>query len=186
MAHYYSTTVKLTAANTLYPRRVYMENHKAYLVLTHKNTPKLLPSKKISISHYLSPKKMLHHIEIYVSDLQRSRQFYNWFFAWLGYELSSDWNEGFSYRFDNSYYLVFVQTEPQHLHHIYHRKQTGLNHLAFAAASREKVDELTQLLTAKGIPILYADKHPFAGGKHYYAVFFEDPDRIKLEVAVKQ
>jgi hypothetical protein len=34
MAHYYSTTVKLTAANTLYPRRVYMENHKAYLVLT--------------------------------------------------------------------------------------------------------------------------------------------------------
>jgi catechol 2,3-dioxygenase-like lactoylglutathione lyase family enzyme len=129
---------------------------------------------------------MLHHIEIYVSDLQRSRQFYNWFFAWLGYELSSDWNEGFSYRFDNSYYLVFVQTEPQHLHHIYHRKQTGLNHLAFAAASREKVDELTQLLIAKGIPILYADKHPFAGGKHYYAVFFEDPDRIKLEVAVRQ
>ena len=80
---------------------------------------------------------------------------------------------------------MFVQTEDLYLSHAYHRKQTGLNHLAFAVDSREKVDELASLLAVKGIPILYANKHPFAGGEHYYAVFFEDPDRIKLEVAIK-
>lgn len=128
---------------------------------------------------------MLHHIEIYVSDLHRSRQFYDWFFAWLGYDLFQEWDLGFSYRFAQSYYLVFVQTEDLYLSHAYHRKQTGLNHLAFAVDSREKVDELASLLAVKGIPILYANKHPFAGGEHYYAVFFEDPDRIKLEVTIK-
>jgi catechol 2,3-dioxygenase-like lactoylglutathione lyase family enzyme len=30
--------------------------------------------------------------------------------------------------------------------------------------------------------ILYQDRHPHAGGENYYAVFFEDPDRIKVEL----
>jgi len=77
---------------------------------------------------------------------------------------------------------VFVQTEPQHLGSGYHRKNTGLNHLAFHCSSRQFVDTLTAELKQRNIPILYADKHPFAAGDDYYAVFFEDPDRIKVEV----
>ncbi|GGE58246.1 hypothetical protein JOC93_000568 [Priestia taiwanensis] len=33
----------------------------------------------------------------------------------------------------------------------------------------------------KGINILYTDKYPFAGGE-YYAVYFEDLDRIQVEL----
>ncbi|GAA0595336.1 hypothetical protein GCM10009001_09310 [Virgibacillus siamensis] len=29
---------------------------------------------------------------------------------------------------------------------------------------------------------MYSDKHPFAGGEDHYAVYFEDPDRIKVEL----
>jgi catechol 2,3-dioxygenase-like lactoylglutathione lyase family enzyme len=75
-----------------------------------------------------------------------------------------------------------VQTEPRHLAPPYHRCHVGLNHLAFHAASRAQVDELTAALRQRGVPILYADRHPYAGGPGYYAVFFEDPDRIKVEV----
>jgi catechol 2,3-dioxygenase-like lactoylglutathione lyase family enzyme len=64
----------------------------------------------------------------------------------------------------------------------YHRSRVGLNHLAFHAASREQVDQITRKLKEKGISILYKDKHPFAGGDSHYAVFFEDPDRIKVEL----
>jgi len=32
--------------------------------------------------------------------------------------------------------------------------------------------------------ILYADRHPHAGGPDSYAVFFEDPERIKVELTV--
>lgn len=28
----------------------------------------------------------------------------------------------------------------------------------------------------------YEDRHPYAGGPDYYAVFFEDPDRMKVEI----
>jgi len=44
------------------------------------------------------------------------------------------------------------------------------------------VDELTAELKTRGVNILYADSHPHAGGEDYYAVFFEDPDRMKVEI----
>jgi catechol 2,3-dioxygenase-like lactoylglutathione lyase family enzyme len=56
----------------------------------------------------------------------------------------------------------------------------GLNHLAFHASSREQVDSVTQQLRERGARILYEDRHPHASGGH--AVFFEDPDRIKVEL----
>jgi catechol 2,3-dioxygenase-like lactoylglutathione lyase family enzyme len=58
----------------------------------------------------------------------------------------------------------------------------GLNHLAFHAASRQQVDEIARKLRGRGVTILYADKHSFAGGKDHYAVYFEDPDRMKVEL----
>ena len=57
-----------------------------------------------------------------------------------------------------------------------------MNHLAFHAESQKHVDEMTNLLREKGIKILYEDKHPFAGGNGHYAVYFEDPERIKVEL----
>jgi catechol 2,3-dioxygenase-like lactoylglutathione lyase family enzyme len=81
-------------------------------------------------------------------------------------------------------YIVLVQTEKKYLSFPYHRCHTGLNHIAFYADSRGEVDSLTAELKNRGVPILYKDRHPYAGGKDYYALFFEDPDRIKVEVTV--
>ncbi len=79
-------------------------------------------------------------------------------------------------------YIVFVQTEPRYLGIPYHRRRVGLNHLAFHARSRGQVDEITRHLKEEKIPILYRDKHPHAGGPDHYALYFEDPDRIKVEL----
>ncbi|KHF36765.1 hypothetical protein CM49_01071 [Paenibacillus sp. P1XP2] len=73
---------------------------------------------------------MLHHVEINVSELGRSREFWEWFLTRLGYELYQDWDQGFSFKHGKTY-LVFVQTEERFLDAPYHRKATGLNHLAF-------------------------------------------------------
>ncbi|RWZ60625.1 hypothetical protein EQV77_04840 [Halobacillus fulvus] len=123
---------------------------------------------------------LLHHVEIYVSDLEKSESFWSWFLEELGYQLYQEWEEGKSWRLGETY-LVFVQTEDTFLDVPYHRCRTGLNHLAFHASSRERVDEMTKMLKDRGIKILYEDEHPFAGGDNYYAVYFEDPDRIKVE-----
>ncbi|WP_238655920.1 VOC family protein [Paenibacillus piscarius] len=124
---------------------------------------------------------MIHHIEINVSNLRRSAEFWGWFLSELGYTQYQQWEEGNSWKSGNAY-LVLVQTKEKYVDVSYHRSQIGLNHLAFHANSREQVDELTTMVRDKGMHILYEDRHPFAGGDHYYALFFEDPDRIKVEV----
>lgn len=124
---------------------------------------------------------MLHHVEIYVSDLKRSAEFWGWFLSELGYTLYQEWEEGQSWKLGDTY-LVFVQAQEQYLDVPYHRCRVGLNHLAFHANSREQVNVLTEKVLAKGMNVLYQDRHPFAGGENYYALFFEDPDRIKVEL----
>jgi catechol 2,3-dioxygenase-like lactoylglutathione lyase family enzyme len=124
---------------------------------------------------------MLHHVELYVSNLEKSFEFWSWLLTELGYEQYQKWDLGISWKYQETY-LVFVQAEQRFLDVPYHRCRVGLNHLAFHARSREHVDELTESLIKKEISILYKEKHPYAGGPEYYAVFFEDPDRIKVEL----
>ncbi len=124
---------------------------------------------------------IIHHIEIYVSNLEKTIEFWNWLLTKLGYDKYQEWDKGISYKLLDSY-LVFVQTEDKYLDIEYHRKRTGLNHIAFHVESRKAVDDFTNQLKEKKVTILYSAKHPYAGGKNYYAVFFEDPDRIKVEL----
>ena len=124
---------------------------------------------------------LLHHVELYVSDLERTVAFWSWFLGALGYARVAEWDQGQSWQLGDTY-IVFVQVEDRFQQPAYHRCRVGLNHLAFHARSRDHVDEITQALRARGVPILYEDRHPFAGGEGYYAVFFEDPDRLKVEL----
>ncbi|WP_019376648.1 VOC family protein [Virgibacillus halodenitrificans] len=126
-------------------------------------------------------KGLLHHIEIYVSDLKKSAEFWGWLLEELGYRSYQKWEYGQSWKIENTY-IVFVQTDEGFLDVPYHRKRVGLNHVAFHAESRQHIDEMTEKLNNRGVTILYQDQHPFAGGDDYYAVYFEDPDRIKVEL----
>ncbi len=126
-------------------------------------------------------KGTLHHVEIYVKDLEVSKKFWGWLLRKLGYQEYQTWEYGVSFILDDTY-LVFVQVEERFLDVPYHRCRAGLNHLAFHGGSRKFVDDITKDLKAKGVKILYEDKHPFAGGNDYYAVYFEDPDRMKIEI----
>lgn len=122
---------------------------------------------------------MIHHLEIYVRDLERSSAFWEWLLGWLGFSPHQVWDEGFSWRSGDSYVQFVAAPEPGRG---YDRRAVGLNHVAFRAASRAAVDELTDELHARGVAVLYEDRHPHAGGPDHYAVFFEDPDGIKVEV----
>jgi catechol 2,3-dioxygenase-like lactoylglutathione lyase family enzyme len=129
---------------------------------------------------------LIHHIEIYVSDLKKTIVFWEWFLTKkFAYKIFQKWDRGISFKLGDTY-IVFFQTEKKYLSNPYNRKNTGLNHLAFHCSSKEFVDTLTKELKEKNINILYAYKHPYAGGENYYAVFFEDPDRIKVEVVADE
>ena len=120
----------------------------------------------------------LHHVELYVSDLPKSLAFWRWLLADLGYEHFEGWETGESWKLGETY-IVFVQvgndfTEPQ-----YDRRRVGLNHLAFHVASHSDVDRLAKEVAERGSRLLYADRYP---SNDYYAIYFEDPDGIKVEL----
>ncbi|QDU69978.1 VOC family protein [Engelhardtia mirabilis] len=124
---------------------------------------------------------MLHHIEIYVSDLERSIAFWTPFMAKLGYA-PDRWSGGMNYVKDGLAYLCFLPAPKEHLRAGYHRKRVGLNHLAFTGESRAHVDEIAAWVKAEGYTVLYESEYPHATGPDYYALYCEDPDRIKVEV----
>jgi catechol 2,3-dioxygenase-like lactoylglutathione lyase family enzyme len=124
---------------------------------------------------------MLHHVELYVTNLQRSLEFWTPFLTSLGYHESQRWSEGASYMAGETY-LCFVQAPAEHIGVGYHRKRVGLNHLAFRAKSGAHVDQVAQWARSAGFTSLYESKYPYAGGPDYYALYCEDPDRIKVEL----
>ncbi len=124
----------------------------------------------------------LHHVEINVSDLERSMEFWGWLLPELGYELHQEWPEGRSWRSADTY-VVFVQADERYRNYGLHRKRPGLNHLAFWATSAEQVEALPAQLKERGVKVLYADRAADAiGAPSSYSLFFEDPERIKVEV----
>ena len=61
------------------------------------------------------------------------------------------------------------------------RYTAGLHHFAFQAISRKEVDDIFEYLLQNGVNILDAPaEYDYTPG--YYAVFFADPDGLKLEV----
>ncbi len=129
----------------------------------------------------LSQASKVHHIEIYCSSLEKSVQFWSWFLTEIGYKQFQKWSDGVSFKLGSTY-MVFVQADSKYLDSSFHRCKPGLNHLAFHASSRQNVDDMTLKLQERGIKILYPEKHPHAGGPDSYGVFFEDPERIKVEL----
>ena len=128
----------------------------------------------------------LSHVEIYVSDLNASVEFWGWLLPRLGFSPYQQWESGRSWRLGSTY-LTFVQAEPGYRDQSLHRKRPGINHLAFWAHSSKEVESLTKELRDRGVPILYEDRNAEEiGAPSHNAVFFEDPDRMKVEVVVRE
>jgi catechol 2,3-dioxygenase-like lactoylglutathione lyase family enzyme len=127
-------------------------------------------------------KAHLYHVQINVSDLD----FYRELFAHLEYEIIDEGPDHLGAS-DGQTQLWIMKTAESYAELPYHRKACGLNHLAFMVASSEEVDrfcneflEPRKIATLYDTPRRFPEYHP-----EYYAVYFEDPDRIKLEVVYR-
>lgn len=126
---------------------------------------------------------LLSHIEINVSNLAKSTEFWRYLLEELGYTKYQDWSQGISWKLDKTY-IVLVQTQDKYLDIPYHRSRTGLNHIAFYIVSKERLDLIATKLEQKGIKFLYDDRFRKEITEDPYSIFFEDLDRIKIELVV--
>jgi len=125
----------------------------------------------------------VHHVDLVVSSVERSLPFYTELLGPLGYRHVSE-VEG--ERGETIWYLSGPGTaigvrEAQSESPTYDRYAVGLHHLAFEADSRAQVDERADWLRAHSAE-LESEPQEYTYMPGYYAVFFYDPDGLKLEI----
>jgi catechol 2,3-dioxygenase-like lactoylglutathione lyase family enzyme len=126
----------------------------------------------------------MHHIDLTVNDVERSAPFYHAVLGFLGYRrVKADGNDLMLWKLDlrdGTYCDIAIRRAHRSRGH--DRYTTGLHHFAWAAGGREDVDRLHALLEHIGARILDAPAEYPQYGAGYYAVFFADPDGLKLEL----
>ena len=116
----------------------------------------------------------IDHISIRVSNYEKSKAFYGRLFEYLGFEISDEYPSTIGWTNGKTRYWI-APAEGRKRHRI---GDVGLHHYAFELRSRKDVDALQSFLEKEGVRIVDpADEYY----EDYYAVFFLDPDGIKLE-----
>ncbi|MGW1771375.1 VOC family protein [Streptomyces sp. NPDC002104] len=125
---------------------------------------------------------MLHHVELWVPDLDRAVASLSWLLEALGYTLLQSWNNGCSWRLGPTY-LVLEQS-PGLIADRHERCRPGLNHLAVHVEDDTAVEQLATEATRHGWHLMFPDRHPHAGGAEHYAAYLENDDGFEIELVV--
>jgi len=131
----------------------------------------------------------ISHIALTVSDLERSTAFYNKVFEFIGVkavEVPESTQLAMKTRLKAwvgpGYSISIRPSKGEFAHRLHDRNAPGFNHMAFIAENRSDVEKLNEFLKQMGATILNAPaEYPYSPG--YYAVYFTDPDGLKLEFA---
>jgi glyoxylase I family protein len=125
------------------------------------------------------------HIDVVVSSLERSLPFYRDLLEPLGVEYD---HEVGGERGETIHYLGgeglpgAIGLRERQVDGDFDRYRVGLHHICFSAESREQVEERAAWLRAHGAEI-ESGPADYGYSEGYYAVFFYDPDGLKLEIA---
>ena len=126
----------------------------------------------------------LHHLEIWVADRVAAERSWGWLLAALGYSERDRWPTGSSWSLGDGPYLV-IESGPDVVATRHDRLRPGLNHLAFDVGSAPSVDELVRQAPQHGWTLLFADRHPYAGGPQHYAAYLEDEGGFEVELVAR-
>jgi glyoxylase I family protein len=135
------------------------------------------------------PRASISHIALTVSDLNRSTQFYDKIFKFMGYlrdEVPESTQRAMKTRLNAwvgpGYSISIRPSKGESAHKPHDRNAPGFNHMAFYAEDRADIEAMHNLLKEIGAQIVDPPaEYPYSPG--YFAVYFTDPDGLKFEFA---
>ena len=131
----------------------------------------------------------MSHLALVVTDMTAAIAFYDAVLGFMGYsrvpvpEATQNLMQTRLVAYASPHGSITIRPPRQEFAAMkFHRESAGLNHFAFAAASRADVDAMHAKLKEIGATVLDAPAdYPYF--PEYYAVYFTDPDGIKFEFA---
>lgn len=133
----------------------------------------------------------IDHLDLVVSDLERSLRFYRGLLAPLGYvgeaEIAGERGERVVYlsRHGGGGSLSLRAAQSDAHPTPYDRYAVGIHHICLRASSRARVEAVAAWTSGEGAALggeLESPPREYDYSPGYYAVFIHDPDGIKLEV----
>ena len=123
----------------------------------------------------------IDHLVLSVGDFARSKVFYDKLLRFLGFKLKHEY--GNMAGWSNGETLFWIAAADAHGRKRKYRKgDIGFHHYAFELASRGAVDQLGRFLEDNGMTVIDPPGEYY--GRNYYAVYFADPDGMKLEAMI--
>ena len=123
---------------------------------------------------------MLHHLTLWVPDLDRSQQSWSWLLGELGWVLDRSVEEVVLLRHPSGFALALEQSPDMVPGMLYSRLRPGLNHLAFTIGSVTELTDLVARAADHGWSAMPVDRHPIAGGAE--VAYIEDHDGFEVEL----
>jgi catechol 2,3-dioxygenase-like lactoylglutathione lyase family enzyme len=119
----------------------------------------------------------IDHLVIRVSDFDKSKEFYGQLFAFLGFEISDEYDNAIGWTNGKTRFWI-GPADAEGKKRKYRLGDVGFHHYAFQLRSRKDVDALESFLREHGVRIVDPAAEYY---DDYYAVFFLDPDGLKFE-----
>ena len=119
----------------------------------------------------------IDHLVIRVSDFDKSKAFYGRLFDFLGFKILDEYEDAIGWTNGKTRFWIGA-ADAQGRKYKYRIGDIGFHHYAFGLHSRRDVNELQAFLEETGATIVDPAGEYY---NDYYAVFFLDPDGLKLE-----
>ena len=120
----------------------------------------------------------IDHLVISVGDFARSKAFYGKVLGFLGFKLENSYRDMAGWSNGKTLFWI-AAADAQGKKHKYRKGDIGFHHYAFELASRKDVDDLGAFLAKNKMNVVDPPGEYY--GRSYYAVYFTDPDGMKLE-----
>jgi catechol 2,3-dioxygenase-like lactoylglutathione lyase family enzyme len=118
------------------------------------------------------------HLVLSVGDFARSKTFYAKLLRFLGFKLKYDYADMAGWSNGKTLFWI-AAADAQGRKRKYRKGDIGFHHYAFELSSRKDVDDLGAFLEGNKMTVLDPPGEYY--GRNYYAVYFADPDGMKLE-----
>ncbi len=120
----------------------------------------------------------IDHLVLSVGNFARSKEFYDKLLKFLGFKLKHEYEDMAGWSNGKTLFWI-AAADAEGRKRKYRKGDIGFHHYAFEMASRDDVDALGAFLETNGMTIVDPPGEHY--GRNYYAVYFTDPDGMKLE-----